>query len=152
MGKRFGVAAMKIDKGVSEVNQLTWKYVKPLREGKEVDDFLKCNNVTLPVEIVRCIKENNGGRPSKDTFDTDRSKERVFKALLSYNIVDKETIYMCYPNVFKEKGIFPIAVDHAGNFICVDVNCGNAIVFFELESGIKEFIADNFKGLLDNMY
>jgi len=131
---------------------LTWKYVKPLNEEKVVEDFLVNNHISLPGEIIGCIKENNGGRPSKDTFDTSKRKEREFKALLSYNKTDKETIYSCYPNVFKSKGLFPIASDSAGNFICVDVNGGNSIVFFELESATEEFIADDFKKFLDSLY
>lgn len=134
------------------MSKLAWKYIKPLKDEKAVEDFLDCNNVRLPLEIIDCIKENNGGRPINEAFDTTVSKERVFKSLLSYNKSDKETIYACYSNVFKNKNLFPIASDPAGNFICVDLKNNNAIVFFELESSEKEFISDDFKELLDSLY
>ncbi len=131
---------------------LIWKYVKPLREKGVVEKFLRDNNILLSDEIVACLKENNGGRPMNEVFDTDKSKERIFKALLSYNKTDRETIYSCYPGIFREKGLFPLATDPAGNFISVDLRNNNAIIFFELESGTKEFIANTIGELVEKLY
>lgn len=134
------------------MNNIIWKCVKPLNSEDDVDKFLKQNDIKMPREIISCIKENNGGRPSPNIFTTETKKERILKAILSYNSNDKETIYVCYPSVFKDKGLFPIASDPAGNFICIDLKSNNAIVFFEHESGNKEFIANGFSEFLNNLY
>lgn len=129
-----------------------WKYVKELQEKNAIENYLREINVSIDGEIVECLRRNNGGRPKPDVFDTEQRKGRVFKALLSYNKSDRETIYAVYPGILKDKGLFPVATDPAGNFICVDLKCRQSIVFFELESGTKEFIADTFGNLLAKLY
>lgn len=134
------------------MNNIIWKYVKYLNDEDVVDKFLKQNNLKIPTEVISCIEEHNGGRPSPNIFVTSTKKEYIFKSLLSYNTNDKETIYMCYPGIFQEKELFPIASDPAGNFICIDLKDNNSIIFFEHESGKKEFIANDFVNFLNNLY
>ena len=134
------------------MSQITWKYVKPLEDENSIELFLAKNNLELPFDVIECLEENNGGRPSLNEFDTDQSKERVFKALLSYNLEDKESIYNIYSKEFKNKGLFPIASDVAGNFICINLKSDNKIVLVEHESGRIEHIANTFSEMLKSMY
>lgn len=132
--------------------QIIWKYVKPLKNEKSIELFLINNSIELPQEIIDCIQENNGGRPSPNAFDTDKTNERVFKALLSYNIEDKENIYNVYNNEFKKKEMFPIASDESGNFICVDLKSNYEIVLLDHETGKIEFMGDKFFEVLKHLY
>lgn len=131
---------------------ITWKYVKQLEDQNSTESFLSNNNIELPFDILECLKNNNGGRPNLNTFDTDKAKERLFKALLSYNINDKENIYSTYSQEFKNKGMFPIASDVAGNFICVNLKFNNEIVLVEHESGRIEYIGETFTEMLNHLY
>ena len=98
---------------------VTWKYVKPLEESNSVRSFLNSQNICLPSDLIALIEQNNGGRPSKNEIITEKNKEYVFKSLLSYNKNDREIIYNCYPELFKNNlHLFPIGTDPAGNFIC----------------------------------
>ncbi len=101
--------------------EITWKYIKPLDDPSAVKDFLKAQNVTLPKKLVESIENYNGGRPSEKQIITSSKREYVFKAMLSYNQKDKETIYSVYPDLFKGTRLFPFASDAAGNFICYDM-------------------------------
>ena len=103
------------------MSEITWKYVKPLRNKQVVFDFLQENGVQLPEGLVKCITENNGGRPSEKLFNTDKGSEYVFKSLLSYNKNDIENIYAVYPALFQGTLLYPFATDAAGNFICYDI-------------------------------
>lgn len=101
--------------------ELTWKYVKPLNDPAAVKKFLDKHKVCLPASLIEIMEKYNGGRPSDKTIITDTNREYVFKSLLSYNEVDKETVYSVYPELFKDTNWFPFASDAAGNFICYDM-------------------------------
>jgi len=134
------------------MSKITWKHVKHLSDERSVEVFLAKNSIELPLGIVECIKENNGGRPILKIFDTDRTKERVFKSLLSYNRGDKESIYNSYSNELRVMGLFPIALDAAGNFICVNLKSNNELVLLEHESGNIEQIGPTFEDLIRGLY
>jgi hypothetical protein len=122
------------------MNEITWKYVKPVIDEDNVLNFLQQHGVNLPQQILDCIIENNGGRPSINIFNTNKSKERVFKSLLSYNSDDTENIYSVYPHLFRGSGLYPIGTDTAGNFICVDLSNDYKLILWEHESKRKELI------------
>ena len=118
----FGVGEMIIDKRGGKMEILTWKYVKTLKDPDVVNKFLRKYDIVLPQTLLDCIVQNNGGRPSKKDFTTDKGREYVFKSLLSYNIEDAECIYDVYPSLFKATSLYPIGTDASGNFICYDWN------------------------------
>lgn len=122
------------------MNEITWKYVKPLKDEMAVKNFLKKYNVTLPALLIECLENNNGGRPLTKLFDTDASKECVFKSLLSYNQNDIENIYIIYPYLFKNNTLFPIATDAAGNFICYDTYNGIYVLFKHETNKIEKIV------------
>lgn len=100
------------------MENMKWKYVKPLKNQLAVRNFLKENHIHLPEELVKTISENNGGRPSKFLFDTDRRKEYVFQSLFSYNKEDTNSIYNIYFDIFENSDLYPIGMEAAGNIIC----------------------------------
>ncbi|MEG0915050.1 MAG: SMI1/KNR4 family protein [Christensenellaceae bacterium] len=114
---------------VHNMDQITWKYVKPLHDFQAVRNFLRQQKCSLPEGLIECLEKNNGGRPSIKLFDTNVSCGYVFKALLSYNEDDLENIYMVYPTMFQSKMIYPIGTDSAGNFICYNLAHGNYILW-----------------------
>lgn len=129
--------------------ELTWKYVKPTSEEK-ILAVEKSKNVSLPKDLKDLILLNNNGRPSLSTFDTKKTKERVFKKLLSYNENDLENVYGAIEILKDQKGLFPVASDPFGNFICLK-NC-NKVVFFNHESSDVEDISNTVTELIDNLY
>jgi hypothetical protein len=129
---------------------ITWKYIKELANKMAVEDFEKAHNISLPSELKDCIKKNNGGRPNKAVFDTDKSKERVFKTLLSFNESDMENIYKFFPIIqTHSKSLIPFASDPGGNFLCIK---DKKIVLFLHETTSLEKVADSFNELLDKLY
>lgn len=118
---------------------MEWKYVKPLKKEDEVLRFLQKYNIVLPQKLIKCIEEYNGGRPSIKLFDTDKAKEYVFKALLSYNEEDTENIYKIYPGEFADTMLYPIGTDASGNFVCFDRK-NEKYVLWKHESNKQELI------------
>jgi len=134
------------------MNNLTWKYVKKLKNKKAIENFENENKIKLPIDIIECVKKNNGGRPNKKTFDTENSKERVIKNLLSFNSDDLETVYSIFEVLNKEDNrLFPIASDPSGNYICYDL-MNKKIVLWLHETNKVENISNDFSEFLDALY
>ena len=108
---------------------VTWKYVKPLTNKSTVKEYLKSNHISLPNNLVGILEKNNGGRPSEKSVITDTKREYVFKSLVSFNDSDKESITKYYSNFFKERDLFPIGSDAAGNFICYNVKTKKYVLY-----------------------
>ena len=111
------------------MNNTVWKYVKPLNNCQIVKEFLSQNSIQIPVKLESILEEYNGGRPPKKEFFTATGREYVFKALLSYNEEDRETIYMVYSEMFRKLGLLPIGTDTAGNIICFDLTEGKYVLY-----------------------
>ncbi len=92
-----------------------------LKNPDAVEMFLKKHHVRIPTELVKCLSQNNGGRPSEKDFNTNCGKGYVFKSLLSFNEEDKESIYKFYPDMFRGTNLFPFAMDSTGYFICYEM-------------------------------
>jgi hypothetical protein len=130
--------------------EIAWKYVKPLSKTSAVEDFEKAKNVSFPLDLKECIKTNNGGRPSLNIFDTDKSTGRVFKTLLSFNESDVENIYIFFPIIRSQSNdLTPFASDPFGNYLCLK---GNKIVLFLHETEQLEYISDTFSDLLVKLH
>src|SRR5574344_1199302 len=129
---------------------ITWKYVKPTTMDK-IEAVEKENAIKLPEDLQNLLIANNNGRPSPSTFDTKKSKERVFKKLLSYNKEDTENIYTAIEVLKKENSyLFPIASDPSGNFICLEK--GEKIVLWLHEVNRTEFIAKSMTEFIEKLY
>ena len=71
---------------------IQWRYVKPLKETSLIEDFECAVTYEFPNSFKECVLNNNGGRPSASTFETNKTKEREIKSLLSFNKEDKENM------------------------------------------------------------
>ena len=106
-----------------------WKYVKPLEDKDAVKEFLRKYHINLPKSMIEILETYNGGRPADKRILTTAKREYVFKTLLSYNKNDKETIYSMYPEPFRKLGLYPIASEAAGNYVCYDVTTRNWVLY-----------------------
>ena len=116
----FGAVVQRIDKGDFMMSNITWKYVKKLDDPDGIRSFLDKYHVQLPEKLIKCLYDNNGGRPSEKIFSTNRCDGYVCKSLLSFNKNDIDSIFKYYPDLFFGTSLFPFAMDSSGNFICYD--------------------------------
>jgi len=131
---------------------ITWRYVKPLNNTDIVAQYGAEHGITFDGAFIECIKQNNGGRPSVSTFDTDKAKERTIKSLLSFDEKDAENIFKSNEMLAKETSILiAFALDNFGNYICFLKESG-AVVFYDFESGTIERITDDFSTFLGKLY
>lgn len=133
------------------MKNITWAYSIPLTNKKAIEEFQNTNGVKLSADLIKCINDNNGGMPDLNIFDTDKTKGRTIKALLSFNSEDEENIYT-YLDLFRKDGVLkmiPFAIDSFGNFICLE---GDKVVVWLHETDTKEFSAKNFAEFLESLY
>lgn len=116
-----------------------WKYVKPLEDVASVRVFLIKNGIKIPENLIEILEKNNGGRPSEKSIITETQREYVFKSLLSYNNDDLENIYSLYSDSFKDRHLYPLGSDAAGNIICFDYSV-NKYVLLNHETNEPEII------------
>ena len=129
---------------------MKWKYVKPTNEDNinEVEKILGCD---IPKDLKLLILQSNNGRPEFDCFDTEQEKEKQFKKLLSYNKEDLENIFDCI-GLFKDLKLIPFADDPMGNFLCLDSDNNNKVVYWDHETDEKIFVADTLSAFLSSLY
>ena len=126
------------------------KYVKPLQNKDLIIEFQKEYSFIFPRGFICFIRTNNGGRPPFKTFDTERDKEKSMKTFLSFNRSDLENIWDMVKLV-SNQSLIPFAIDNFGNLICFDSKT-NAIVFWNSENCLIEFIAKTFNDFINNLY
>ncbi len=135
---------------------MEWKYVEPLKKPKAVKEFLKKQGLELPQTLVEFIVQHNAGRPKKNCFDTNKSRECVFDGVFSYNEDDTENIYGIYAGELKDRlkksKLFPIGLEPSGDLICVDLGDKNQLKLYRMESGEVEFIAETIEVLTNKLY
>lgn len=133
------------------MNALRWQYVKPLKDSGTITRLASEMGVTLSADLVDCLILNNGGRPDRKSFDTDRAKERVMKSLLSFNKDDRGAAFAVIDALkgVKEK-LFPFASDPGGNYLCV--NASGEIVLWFHEMNSIEYVASNFEAFISGLY
>lgn len=132
------------------MKEMVWNYVKPLENPDSVKAFLRVHGISLPEMAVECLEKNNGGRPDRKRFDTDKGKEYVFQCLLSYNGNDQQSIHRYYAD-FEKRGIYPVAMDAAGNIICIDLEDGR-VLLWRHETARCETICNSFDELQALLY
>ncbi len=125
------------------------------KRGSQIDDSLierveKFFAINLPEDFKIIVKNNNNGRPSVTTFDTQMSKEHVFKKLLSFKEEDLETVYKSKKVLEQvDNSLFPIANDPFGNLICYK---DEKLVYWLHEDNSVQFIANSFTQFLSKLY
>lgn len=125
------------------------------KRGSQISDETIVNaelayGISLPQDIKDIVKNYNNGRPSVSTFDSPIAKEHEVKKLLSFKEEDVENIYKV-KNILSsvDVALFPIAIDSAGNIICLK---NGKIVYWLHETDEVLTLADSFSEFLSHLY
>lgn len=132
---------------------MEWKYVKKLESVDLIGDYECLVKYVFVDSFRKCVIANNGGRPNKKVFDTDKTKERELKSFLSFNKNDRETVWKIFEwnkEELTDKYI-PFGIDNFGNLICFEAS-NDKIVFVNHEDMSVEIIADNFDAFMSGLY
>lgn len=130
-----------------------WKYVKNNISRDDLVRFEKSSGIHFDEKLCDFILRHNNGRPEKNCFDTDRSKERVFSKLLSFNSQDKENVFSVFESgLIENEDLVAIASDPFGNFICLDKNDDSIVVFWNHDDLSTELIKRSFMDFIGELY
>lgn len=136
---------------------MNWVLTKPLENIQSLKEFEEKYTIKFPESYIEIVKDNNYGRPRPNVFDTEQTKERIAKALLSLDKKHAENIWDTTKALAKQlpADIYPFMIDQFGNYICFYYDPlfdAPTIVFFELESQMVEKIADTFEQFITLFY
>jgi hypothetical protein len=104
--------------------------------------------VTLPADYRECVRVNHGGHPEPNDF-TVRGGRRPWRSclavLLSLDWRRPENVWSVLANLAVDgqlpEGLFPIAEDGGGDFLCLDFRGGPAappVVYWSHDVGGEE--------------
>lgn len=128
---------------------MIWKRGAKIDESiiKEAEDTF---DIKYPEDYKNVIREYNNARPTISTFDTEVSKEHVFKKLLSLKKNDIETVYKAKQVLSSiDNSLIPFGIDPAGNFLCFK----KGFVYYWLhEDNTIRKVANNFSDFIDSLY
>lgn len=130
------------------MTDILWDFSISLEDERAVEKFELKYATNIPKELKEIIKKHNAGMPNLNTFDTEETKGRTIKSLLSFNKNDEENIYE-FLNLFMEDSqlkMIPFALDNFGNFICIK---GSKIIMWISEEEETELVADTFSDFLN---
>lgn len=118
-----------------------WIRVKPLINQFAIEELETKYDIVLPESLKLCIKENNAGRPRPNGFKTNSGNELEFRALISYNKEDNNSIYNVIDYFMDEYAgkMIPFAFDSAGNYFCIR---DNRVFFWTQENEFYELASD----------
>jgi hypothetical protein len=154
-----------------------WQDVDKIADKASIGTVERMLDVVFPHLYLETIKKFNAGSPVNNVFDTEKTSERVFSNLLSFNL-DKDTSILTIWEDNKERmpnGIIPFATDPGGNYICFDyrsttepsvvfwnheenfvINAEDELEYPEVDAEYKlhdiEFVAPNFFEFLSILY
>ena len=131
------------------MNNITWKYVKPLVNLNSIVEYEALTGGLLPDDIKAVIKMYNGGRPSLKYYDLHNEKDKEFKTLLSFNRNDIENVFAFYPLDSANGKIVPFASDPAGNLFVIKE--GKMFLWLH-ESDTTVFLAESFSAFLETLH
>ena len=131
------------------MTQLTWKYVKPIKDINAIANFENKSGIKFPDDLKEIIIRFNNGRPSNKYFDTENEKECEFKKLLSFNIDDSENIYNTLGFETKFKNLIAFASNSSGNLICL---YEGKIVYWKSETDQIEPLSETCTQFLEKLY
>lgn len=132
---------------------MTWNHVKTLKTSRSIMRIEDLTDYTFEEGFVDCVICNNGARPNLKYFDTEYTKERVFRHLLSFNEMDNDNVYdaleiLCWNGM---EALVPFGITEFGNYICFNKQ-NNDIVLYNHENGNIEYIANTFREFLEGLY
>ena len=134
------------------MQQLQWKYVKPLPSMGLVSDFEKAYAHKFEQCFVDYIHLCNGGRPHLKAYDTDKT-QRLIKLVFSFNKADDINIWDANEWAKDDIGgkYIAFANDDFGNLICFEKGTNN-VVFWNHDTDTVEFIAKGFEAFINALY
>lgn len=132
---------------------MKWKNTKPLHSEDLIEDFEKEIEFSFPRSFRKIILKNNGGRPARFRFSTNKAVGRCIERFLSFYKEDPKSIWniLMTKNKDFERKYIPFAIDDFGNPICFD-RYSRKIIFIFLETMEEEYVADNFDDFLKKLY
>ena len=133
------------------MSNIVWKYIVPLNENDSVEKYEKWSGLSLPDDLKTLVMTNNAGMPDICVFDTETSKNKVLKGLLSFNESDSENVYE-FTEVLRDYGfdhLIPFALDPFGNVICAE---NEKIVFWDHETKETEHAANSISEFMNQLY
>jgi hypothetical protein len=132
---------------------IKWKYIKKLESENLIQAFETETDYKFEDAFKACVSENNGGRPSPNVFDTENTKGRTFKSLLSFNASDTSNVRAFNDSAGDDIGekYIAFATDDFGNLICFERASGR-VVFWNHETGVVEPVADGFDMFINKLY
>lgn len=131
------------------MDEITWKYVKELKNTNVVDAFEKEKRIEFPNDLKQVLLKYNGGRPSLKYYDLQNEKDKEFKTLLSFNETDIENIYKHFPLDSKFENLIPFASDPAGNYFVLS---NKKICLWNHETDTIQEIAKTFSDFLQMLH
>ena len=147
--ENFGVVEMQIDSEESYMRNITWNYVKELKDVLSIEKFENAHEFTYPADLKEILFKYNGGRPNLRYYDVGSEYDKEFKNLLSFNETDIENIYKVYPIESSDGTLVPFASDPAGNFFVLK---DSKIFLWNHESNSCIFISDTFSDFLMKLH
>lgn len=130
---------------------MKWFSIKKLESEDLIKEYERKVHYHFPIEFVEFVKENNGGYPEFENFNTKNNVE-VFNRLYSFNKNDRTNIWREFDWLGKdemENTYVIFACDPFGNQICFDKRNDN-IVFLNHETMDIQVIADSFNDFINN--
>lgn len=129
------------------------KYVKKLEAPTLINEFEELVKYKYSESFKNFVLKNNGGRPARRTFDTNKKKERELKSFLSFNKKDRETVWKIFEwnQHDLNKKLAPFAIDNFGNLICFKIE-SDEVVFLNHDNLDLEKIAHSFDEFLEMLY
>lgn len=131
------------------MGELSWKYVKELKDKAVIDVFEKEHGFSFPKDLKDILLKYNGGRPSLNYFDTKTEKDKEFKTLLSFNESDIETIFKCYPLDSADNTLIPFASNSGGDYFVLK---DGDIYLWKHENDTTVFLASSFTDFLKSLH
>lgn len=136
---------------------MEWVLVKPLKSEQLIQNFEEKHDIEFPSSYRDIVTDHNNGRPRPNVFDTQDSKERVAKSLLSFDPEAKESIWGTYDTMSGRlpADTIPFMIDQFGNYVCFyydSLKEEPAIVFWDEESQSIEKVSETFTTFLGLFY
>lgn len=134
---------------------LTWEYSKsPITDAdiKRVEHEI---GFQLPKEYIDIVKEHHGARPSKKLFNTQRTKGMMIKTFLPMTDEYRVNLLRVKDWINVPSIMIPFANTPNGDYLCFEYfskDIGPAIVVWNHEMEVKEFVSISFVKFLEALY
>jgi cell wall assembly regulator SMI1 len=137
--------------------QIEWRFTKSLIDSETISNIEKHFDIEFPEEYKKIVLNYNGARPRPNVYDTEKTKERTVKSLLSLDQKDEGNILdvMNWISGRLPSKFIPFANDDSGNYLCFDYskNHKNPPIYLWLhEENMVEKVSESFASFLSKLY